>query len=527
MIDIFNNQGNISKDFNIIYSMRRVIITAIIVNLLISSSYSQNKRDYIWLSGYSFYTDNTKILGNKIDFNNGGKIDSLIVGGVLFGNNAIICDKAGKLLFYFGGCKVIDNTYHLMENGDSINYGEAWEEECPGFGIYTGTQNSIILPDPGNEDAGRNGYYLIHKRYELIYEPIIQAYSPELYYTYIDMNENNGKGRVIKKNHAIFTTTNMPISYLTACKHANGKDWWIISQKKDTNLYYIVLLNTDTILLKDSISIGNKIDIFSGHGQAKFSPDGSKYLIFNEVGVLIHDFNRETGELSNFRQVITQDSSGFEGLAISPNSRFAYLSATSDLYQIDLWADDIQSSLVHLDHWDGFNDYGFPVTFSNAQLAPDCKIYISSPNTVLHMSVINKPNEKGKACDFRQHALEFPNLIGASSIPNFPNFRIDGDQVCDSTITWIPDEYIVAEPNVLSVYPNPAYGKATISVYSDGFEHGIIRIFNITGQLVRSMYIDSEATRQLDVSNMVPGVYAVEYVSYVSGGRDVRKLVVE
>lgn len=496
-----------------------------IVNLLITFSYSQNKRDYIWLSGYTYQP----VKGNIIDFNKNGKIDSIILGKAAIGdNNAIISDKKGNLLFYSNGCVVMDVTHNLMENGDSINYGEAWEEECVGFHPYLiGTQNSIILPDPGNEDAGRNGYYLIHKRYELIFDPIIQAYSPELYYTYIDMNGNNGKGRVIEKNHAIFTTTNMPISYLTACKHSNRKDWWIISQKKDTNLYYIVLLNTDTISLVDSISIGNKIDILSGHGQAKFSPDGSKYIIFNEDGVLIHDFNRETGELSNFRHIITQDSSGLEGLAISPNSRFAYLSATTNLYQIDLWADDIQSSLVHIDHWDGFNDYGFPVTFSNAQLAPDCKIYISSPNTVQHMSVINKPNEKGKACDFRQHALKFPNLIGASSIPNFPHFRIDEDQICDSTITWIPDEYIVAEPNVLSVYPNPASDRATISVYTDGYEQGIIRIFDTNGTMIRSMDIDSEATRQLDVKGMMPGVYAVEYVSYVSGGRDVRKLVVE
>jgi len=502
--------------------MRRIIITAIIVNLLISSSYSQNKRDYKWLFGmFPPQFGVNYISGNMIDFNNNGKIDTLKLGASMGGYNVSISDKEGNLLFYSNGCKVIDSTHQLMQNGDSINYGDAWKEECTAYSGLIGTQNSIILPDPGNED----GYYLFHKTDELILEPRLDFFG-EFLYSYIAMNCNEGKGRVTKKNISLRKNKNFVASYLSACKHANGEDWWIIQLEKDTNLYYKFLLTKDTLIVADSQSIGPKFDLNTDIGQSVFSPDGRKWIMFdNKLDALIYDFNRETGELSNLRHVITQDSGRFVGVAI--NSRFAYLSATTDLYQIDLWADDIQSSLLHIDHWDGFNDYGFPVTFSNAQLAPDCKIYISSPNTVLHMSVINKPNEKGKACDFRQHALKFPNLIGASSIPNFPHFRIDEDQICDSTITWIPDEYIVAKPNVLNVYPNPASGKATISVYSDGFEHGIIRIFNITGQLVKSMDIDSEATRQLDVSKMVPGVYAVEYVSYVSGGRDVRKLVVK
>jgi len=197
------------------------------------------------------------------------------------------------------------------------------------------------------------------------------------------------------------------------------------------------------------------------------------------------------------------------------------------LYQIDLWSNDLQLTLTHIAHIDGFKDPYFRSYFNFSQLAPDCKIYIVSGTTNNHLHVINKPNEKGKACDFRQHSIYLPIRNNNFSIPNFPHFRIDEDQICDSTITWIPDEYIVAEPNVLSVYPNPASVEATISVYSDGYEQGIIRIFDITGKLVGSMDIDSEATRQLDVSKMVPGVYAVEYVSYVSGGRDVRKLVVK
>jgi len=415
-----------------------------------------------------------------------------------------------------------------MENGDSINYGETWERFCPSSRNYPGVQNTLILPDPGNVNDERNGYYVFHKR--LQYEYNKQLYTPELYYSYIDMDGNEGKGKVIVKDQPAFRTTNIVNGYLTACKHKNGKDWWIIQMERDTNIYFKVLLTGDTVMAVDSQSIGSNYSINSNEtGQAVFTPDGRKWLMYNiQDNLLIYDFNRVTGELSNLTQVNVEDNGGsHNGIVVSPNSRFAYLSSVFDMYQIDLWADDIQGSLVHIAHWDGFADQGFGVTFSISQLGPDCKIYVASSASVGYLSVINNPNEKGKACDFRQHAIKLPFFNYPSSIPNFPHFRIDEDQICDSTITWIPDEYIVKSINVLSVYPNPASDKAIISVYSEGFEHGVIRIFDITGQLVRSMDIDSEATRQLDVSNMIPGVYAVEYVSYVSGGRDVRKLVVE
>jgi len=509
--------------------MKKQILTLLLILFKLVNGISQDKSDYLWMFGADIEWDTIHVVkGSQIDFNRNARLDTTIRYVTLTQNNTSICDKEGRLMFYFNGCRVIDSTEQIMLNGDSINYGVSWDKYCGKFDIYPGFQNSIILPDPGNEKDGKNGYYLIHKKITLVNVPYLHSYIPELYYSYIDMNKNDGKGEVIKKNISIFKTTNIVNGYLTACKHANGKDWWMVQMERDTNIYFKILLTKDSIAVIDSQSMGSIFTPDTNVAQAKFTPDGSKWLMYNIVDhAIIYDFDRATGELSNMRIVDPQDSAQFTGLAVSSNSRFAYLSAKWDLYQIDLWADNIQESLVHIDHIDGFRDPTFKSTFGQAQLAPDCKIYIVPSITNRHVHVINKPNEKGKACDFRQHSIALLAVNFNNCLPNFPHFRIDEDQICDSTITWIPDEYIVKSINVLSVYPNPAPDKATISVYSDGFEHGIIRIFDITGQLVRSMDIDSEATRQLDVSKMVPGVYAVEYVSYVSGGRDVRKLVVK
>jgi hypothetical protein len=504
--------------------MKKHLYIMILVLIFFSKVEAQNKRDYKWLFGIKYISSEKYINGNIMDFNNKGKVDTVDIYDTVADYNAEISDKEGNLLFYYNGCRVVDSTMQLMQNGDSINYGKTWEGYCGNWARYPGLQNSIVLPDPGNE----TGYYIIHKREEIVYEPILDLSIPELLYTYVDMSGNKGRGKVVKKNEAVFKTTNIVSGYLSACKHANGKDWWLVQMKHYSNIYIKVLLTADTIMAVDSQQIVES-PIFtanSGIGQAKFTPDGTKWITNSaEDQCMVYDFERETGELSNLSRVMPQDSGIFYGLAVSPNSRFAYLSNMWDLFQIDLLADDIPASLVHIAHIDHFVDRGFWSKFGQAQLAPDCKIYIVSPGTNHYLHVINKPNEKGKACDFRQHSVFLPNVNCNNSIPNFPHFRIDEDQVCDSTITWIPDEYIVKQINILSVYPNPARDKATISVYSEGYSSGEIEIVDIAGKVLKRMKIDSEEVKTIDVRAYEPGIYLVKYISS-DGIRRIEKLVV-
>ena len=498
--------------------MKILTLSVILFVLNFTSALSQTKHDYVWLFG--------TYEGSRMDFNNKGRIDTVSKNFMITDNNCQISDKIGKLQFYFTGCRVVNSTDQIMDGGDSINYGKTWQTYCKGIDLYPSYQSSMIVPDPGNESEGRNGYYLIHKRYELESIPHLHLSTPEMYYSYIDMNKNNGKGKVIYKNRPAFRTTNINYGYMTGCKHANGRDWWILQSQRLTNKHFSVLLTADTIFCADSMSIGNPLA--DGEiGQATFTPDGSKYLIYNATDdCLIFDFDRSTGILSNYRHVVFQDSAYFTGIAVSPNSRFAYLCAKWDLFQIDLWADDIQNSIVHIDHWNGTNPNSYSTSFGFAQLAPDCKIYIVPPGTNRYIHVINKPDEKGKACDFRQQSVDLIKTNFNNSIPNYPHFRIDEAQICDSTITWIPDEYIVKSPMVLSVSPNPAALNTKIYITSDSYEYGKIRIHDINGNVIRTMDIDSESPVEVDTFGFVSGVYVVEYMSYVSGGRDVEKLVI-
>ena len=241
------------------------ILTNFIFLLFITSAFSQSKNDYNWLFG-------TGIYGTKIDFNNKGKIDTLLLNFRIPDNNCQISDRNGKLQFFFTGCRIINSTAQIMYGGDSINYGKTWNTYCKGIDLYPGYQSSMIVPDPGNDpdsdrEEGRNGYYLIHKRYELEKLPQLHLSTPELYYSYIDMNKNNGKGKVIYKNRPALRTTNINYGYMTGCKHINGRDWWILQSQRLTNKHFSVLLTADTIFCADSMNIGDPLadGEISGH----------------------------------------------------------------------------------------------------------------------------------------------------------------------------------------------------------------------------------------------------------------------
>ncbi len=187
-------------------------------------------------------------------------------------------------------------------------------------------------------------------------------------------------------------------------------------------------------------------------GQNVFSPDGTKFVELSMFSIEegnflnIYDFDRCTGLLSNHKQITYLDNASSGGVAISPNSRFLYVSSFVNIYQYDLWAEDIEASKDTVATWDGFIiPPVFATTFFLAQLAPDGKIYISANNGVQYLHVINSPNLPGELCDVCQHCVLLPTY-NAFSMPNFPNYRLNAleSSPCDTlrqppTAVWSYD----------------------------------------------------------------------------------------
>ncbi len=416
----------------------RYLILFFLLSLCLNSQaqipFVKEKRDFIWLTGYSSNPDIQIVGGTRFDFNSLPPQLSYEYREMDFDiTNAAICDTAGNLLFYTNGIEIHNVAGELMENGDGLNpdpYTEIWADR--GYPLYQGAL-VLAIPDSSNQ------YYLIHSERTTFPDGIFGNYQivAHCYYSTVDMNTMAGV--VTEKNEELISDT-LGFGKITANRHANGRDWWILQQEYFTNRYYTLKVSPDGILMENSQSIGEPFP--SGLGQAVFSPDGTKYVNFTthnfEEGqfVNIYNFDRCSGILEVIAQINYNDTAFSGGVAISPNSRFLYVSSYVNIYQYDLWADDIEASRETVAVYDGVLSpppFSLPTRFFLCQLAPDGKIYISSTNTVRVLHVIHNPNAKGAACQVEQRGLELSTL-NAFGIPNHPYYGLgpeDGSP-CDT-----------------------------------------------------------------------------------------------
>jgi len=300
---------------------------------------------------------------------------------------------------------------------------------------------------------------------------------------------------------------------LTATRHANNIDWWIVVPGRANDLYYSIQFTENGPQPFQTMQLGIPMQYLDdGGSQSCFSPDGTKYgRMTPSTGLFLMDFNRSNGQLSNFRNVTTGSETNDHsvGVAFSPNSRFVYLVYRFDLYQVDTWAQDLQASLVHIDSWDGYVDEGiWAAGFDAAMLGPDCKIYIRTGTSNRVMHVIHNPNEKGKACNFEQHGIHLPAWNHAS-IPNFVNYRLGYEPVCDSTLTRTWD--IFSDSNQAIGYPNPVQSIMNIELLNRKNLIQNISILDLNGQVVsKKSFLDANFKETIDLSNLDAGIYLVK-----------------
>jgi len=347
-------------------------------------------------------------------------------GGMFFNtNNASYSNRAGILFCSFNGKGVYNKDHAAMVNGD-----EWFDGDFSAGWLYP--QSGLILPFP--EDSSRAALINTQtNRYEIGGQMI--GVGENIYFSEIDQSGAEGLGAVVVRKELLLSDT-LDIGKLSACRHANGRDWWIIMPEFDSNRFYRYLLRPSGIALDGIQEIGGIVP--SGVGQALFSPDGSKHIRFNAISeqageyTTIYDFDRCTGLLSNFRQFNYPVGGSGGGAFISKNARYLYTSSTTTLYQYDLWAEDIEATRTLVAVYDGHLDF-LPTTFFQGQLAPDGKIYIASNNGVTSLHVIHNPDADCPDCRIEQHGIELPTF-NAFSIPNQPNYRlgpIDGSP-CDT-----------------------------------------------------------------------------------------------
>ena len=492
------------------YLIKCILAFIVLLSLSFTAEAQSDKRDYVWL----FSNNSTSASGNEaygFDFNTIGPNNLKNYQGVIpiefTGNNASICDKNGKLRYYTNGCHVVGRDHKILPNGSDLNYGE-WITEFRNdtCANYPSTQDILILPDPGNE----NNHYIIHKPIE-IGEPRFKS----LRFSYIDGSINNGIGDLTIKGEHIIPDTKFLYSYLTAVPHSNNKDWWLIQVDEDETIYSVLINEFGFTVIAKTIIPTNFIPQFSSaSGKPTFSPDGNTYAFYNPYDDLhLYDFDRETGEFTNHKYLLIEefpdDIAKFSSVEWSPDSRFIYISMEDELWQIDTWEDDLEDGLVLIDTWNGIND-PFQTKFALMALAPDCKIYMCSFSSTNTYHVINNPNGKGQDCDFVQQGIRLPFVSASTTMPNFPRFRVDEEDKCDSTITSVFGDDIYWRRD-LFVYPNPVIDQLTVEVPEVG--RAQLLVLDMNGQMVLQQKTEAQfGNVQMDLTGLPEGTYSVEFL---------------
>jgi len=480
--------------------------------LLSVSLFSQKKQDYYWPEGFRTTATSSQIQGMAFDFNTLPMVPELRESLLGFNRTiASICNSEGELLFYSNGCQVANREHQFMENGDSLNFNSyitEWLEFCDG---YIARQDILILSDPGNT----LGYYLIHKPFEFSDWTNVRFWNEFILYSYIDLSENSGLGKVTIKNDTILNE-DIQSSHLTAINHSNGKDWWIVQPGYDST-YYRILLDENGFSKIDSQAIGpiflrDGLEKQSGNGKSKFSSDGNMYVHFDLFeGLHLYDFDRTTGLLSNGRYLPWEplDDNNWAGsVEFSPNSRFIYIVDQDQLHQLDTHVQELRDGIVVIADRDTTIVSPFTNTFFDLMLAPDCNIYMRSGSSSYLMHTIHNPNGKGQACDFRQGDLQLPRTSSLGGFPNFPPFRVDEENKCDPSISMV-DGLNMYWRRDLSFYPNPASEYITVEL-PEG-KRGAVAIFNIQGQQVIGR-LNVLGMTMVDVSDLAAGMYSVEFL---------------
>ena len=303
--------------------------------LIFKQDVSAQNRNSIWCFGDSAGID-FRILSNPVPITTG--MDGR-------GGCSSISDSSGNLLFYsfiyvsYSLTKILTANHTLMPNCTLLQ----------GWGLYN---DNLILPKPGSTHE----YYNFYLR--------SGGAIDTTYYALVDMNLNGGLGDIVRKNVPICAY--YPADCLTAVKHGNGRDWWLIGKLGSNpftnfNRFFVYLVTPDSVYNPIVQDFGNAKDV--AFQKIIWHPNYDRFIVINTRGYTAEfNFDRCSGTISLNRDIFTEQQSNFSRVffdgAYSANGNVLYVSRNSYagtsgdygyLLQFDLTAANIAASCDTLD----------------------------------------------------------------------------------------------------------------------------------------------------------------------------------
>lgn len=366
--------------------MKYKFFIALIFILFSFKLFSQHEADFWYFGDYA-----------GLDFSSGNP-EPLTDGQLQnYEGCAAISDSTGNLLFYTNGVTVWNKEHQIMSNGENL------------MGNASSTQSAIIVPVPEYE----------HELYIFTTDVLVDDEKKYfdtngLRYSTVNMNNENGNGEILYKNILLLDST---LEKITAIKHHNNKDYWIIAHEYGNDKYYSYLLNKNGLNPPVISNVGTYFenDQRLAIGYMKTSPNGSKIVtsILRASKWEIFDFDNQTGILSNPIEITRPVVNLAYSCEFSPDNSKLYISSLDTLFQVDMNAGtqtDIQNSLSQIAVFDS------PI--GAIQNANNGKIYITA-DTLNYLSVINYPDSLPISCGFEKNTIYLDGKKSRLGLPNF------------------------------------------------------------------------------------------------------------
>ena len=430
-----------------------------------------------------------------------------------------ISDESGNLLMASNGIYIMNANGDTMLNGSSLNPGPA----ANNFSIYglPIPNGNVILPMP--DDSTR--FVLLHHTTtgNSNYPSIV------MFMSIIDLTLDNGLGGVISKNVVINQDT---CDWgIATCRHANGRDWWVVIPKTQSDTLITFLLTPQGIYQTSRQGFGLPGAI-GNVGTPLFSQNGLKFSIstltvVNNVyfhDVRLYDFDRCSGQFSNAKLDSLDYEPGF-GSTFSPNGKYLYALSLSNIYQYQTDTTDLRGSRKLVATYDGFLSLN-QTDFWLSYLAANGKIYITSGGRVVDITCIEYPDSLDTACYVNQHSVHLPSwtYTGHVNHPNYYLGRLSGSP-CD-TLTWVGIDEFQLHDFKMRISPNPNNGNFKLVYLLPQNEPGQLKIYDLTGRVVYKQYLPPWSSLQyVSLPNLSSGIYSCIIES--KDERVVQKVVVE
>lgn len=384
-----------------------------------------------------------------LDFSTGTPVPT---GGSLSTDEgcASIADSTGQLLFFTNGEQVWDRNQNVMPNGTGLN------------GSFSSSQSALIVPMPGAPD--------LHYIFTTPAEAGTWGGTPDASYSIVDMSLNGGLGEVTIKNINLVA----PVTErLTATRHANGQDVWVLYHEWDSRNYHAFLVTCDGVEGPVTSSIGYRTgpdamgSTVSAIGCMKLNRQGTRLasvwthptlstaqVFESQVVVDVMEFDNATGVISNLLSDTIGSGTDLQkgyGVEFSPNGDVLYVNEagivtggfTANLYQYDMLAVDPMSSrqVIHS---------GNPA-HGSMQIGPDGAIYIARLNGATYLSKITSPNVIGPSCGYQDNGASLGSDPSTWGLPNhwdaysavdpidlipWTDSLVCGDTSVDIDVTW-------------------------------------------------------------------------------------------